>query len=67
MVFDDANDIIYKNFGDEFYSSVVSDWHVFVLYKNLGLTYIGHSSNHRRRYKIVDQNKWILARLKYGI
>lgn len=70
MIFDDISDNIYRTFVCDVY--VECSWTEFVMYKDLGLVYIERYFNdlhccYSSVYEVVDQKKWALARLKYGI
>ena len=73
MEFDDYDYIIYNKFVTEFTKFLfdVTDKNLrdgmyfnhFLESKDLGiisLSYMGH------RYKVVDEKKWIIAKIKYG-
>lgn len=72
MEFKDPQSKVYKIFRDEWVNSPESrmlcddtSWFNLIKNKNLGIEYI--SARCFDCYKIVDQKKWLLTRLKYGI
>jgi len=67
MVFNDIEQKLLLLFMDEYIRSQYSTWPDFIYFtkqKDLGiisLSWIGPT------YKVVDENKWTLAKIKYGI
>jgi hypothetical protein len=61
---------IYNSLYSE-YSSLESGyktWKEFIAYKDLGLLYIPpHTSGTTDMYEIIDEKKWALSKIKYGI
>ena len=41
------------------------NWDDFILYKDMGIVSVGNRTHWL--YQVVDEKKWVLARLKYGI
>ena len=69
MEFDDPHEVIYYYFEDDYYdNSYANNWQEFVKYIDIGIEYIESAElvdvDH---YKIVDEKKWLLAKIKYGI
>lgn len=64
MEFEDVQDKVYGALCDE-YSQSDKKWGEFILYKNLGIEYkpVFHSNT----YKIIDEKKWLLTKIKYGL
>ena len=62
MEFNDYDCIIYIIFKQEFHLHSSPIWNEFILEKNIGLVYYGNN-----RYRIVDEKKWMLTKIKYGI
>jgi len=63
-------DVIYVRFINEWSSintlNFFISWEDFIKSKDLGVIFIkGNYFN--KRYKIVDKNKWALAKIKYAI
>jgi hypothetical protein len=71
MEFEDTNDTIYNIFKHEYIFSYPSrdDWHVFINNKNIGILHNRKYSRHHGWiiYTIVDEKKWMLTKIKYGI
>jgi hypothetical protein len=70
MEFEDIDNIIYHKFILEFSDMLASSYNkthesqlnLFFKNKNLGIVHMKHQT-----YKIVDEQQWLLAKLKYGI
>jgi hypothetical protein len=65
MEFKDVQAVLYDAFFSEYSCSRFfrnGDWSVFINNKNIGLMCIEGGV-----YKVVDEKKWVFARLKYGI
>ena len=74
MEFEDKDDSIYKKFILEFVlarttlkmmqsaSECESQWNIFLKHKDFGIYYKAYGI-----YEIIDQKKWLYAKLKYGI
>lgn len=72
MEFKDVNDVIYSTLYEEYSSRdnfYNSSWNEFLLNYDIGiqdvatgLQYVGSSN-----YTIIDEKKWLMAKLKYGI
>jgi len=60
--------MVYDTFKDEFYEDSV-DWDDFVEKKDIGIRFnmLDRYTKDGDNYTIVDNKKWLLARLKYGI
>jgi len=62
------NDLIYENLKDEFRFKLQREpylyinWSTFIKSKDLGIVF----NNNTHEYKITDQKKWTLAKIKYG-
>ena len=73
MVFKDDDEMVYQTFMAEYRCSPSYNkgfgWKVFLENKNLGIEH--HPDHYDMRgtslYKIVDEKKWMLTRIKYGI
>lgn len=61
------NDLIYENLKDEFRFKLQREpyinWLTFIKSKDLGIVF----NNNTDEYKIIDEQKWLLAKLKYGL
>ena len=61
------NDLIYENLKDEFRFKLQREpyinWLTFIKSKDLGIVF----NNNTDEYKIIDEKKWAIARIKYGI
>ena len=53
----------YRTFGSS--ANYAYDWKEFIARKDLGI--ICTEVNKTVLYKIVDEKKWLIARIKYGI
>lgn len=59
---------LFKIFYYEYYSGDYESWKDLITKKDLGIHFIYWSRKIKAyRYKIVDERKWFLAKLKYGI
>lgn len=70
MEFKDVQKIIYKKFKDDEYRYVFRTWESFIKSKDLGIRYINKFpwvDSYFEDYEVVDQKKWLFARIKYGI
>jgi hypothetical protein len=60
------NDLIYENLKDEFRFKLQREpyinWLTFIKSKDLGIVF----NNNTHEYKITDQKKWALSKIKYG-
>lgn len=60
------NDLIYENLKDEFRFKLQREpyinWLTFIKSKDLGIIF----NNNTHEYKIIDQKKWLLNKIKYG-
>ena len=60
------NDLIYENLKDEFRFKLQREpyinWLTFIKSKDLGIVF----NNNTNEYKIIDQKKWALNKIKYG-
>jgi len=66
MEFRDINDSIKKTLIKEYNDSPIIGWSCFIEKKDLGVAY-NNVASHHNVYYIIDDKKWVLARLKYGI
>lgn len=69
MVFKDELDgNLFELFRKEFYDikNPYKDWCEFIKHKDIGIEY-DYTHHHYDRYHIIDERKWSLTRLKYGI
>lgn len=71
MVFNDVDDIVYRTFVYDFHSHKLTKWKEYIQSKNLGIKHIENVFNSQTFlnssiYEIVDQKKWLLAKIKYG-
>ena len=58
------NIIIYSTFKVEYFlNNTTPSWSSFVLSKDLGIILINF---HEETYRITDEKKWLLSKLKYG-
>ena len=67
MEFKDTNDRLYSALQDIYYNcetrySITLGWQGFVKEQDIGLQYLSYD-----RYKITDEKKWLLTKIKYGI
>lgn len=61
-----SDDPIFRCFKKEWSESNHYLYKEFINYKNLGIIWlINRSKNHC--YEIIDEKKWLLTKLKYGI
>jgi hypothetical protein len=62
------SDIIYKTFIEEYMTSSYIGWDRFIKSKDLGLTVtnLAVEKFSKCNYIVVDEKKWLLAKLKYG-
>ena len=63
---------MYPTFKKEWLSSHFIRWEDFIASKDLGITCFNKTSSIDTtigfiEYKIVDEKKWLIARIKYGI
>jgi len=71
MEFEDIHDKVYGTFRDEFLAQAHKDangdrcWYNFIQNKDLGVQYIVKPGFDA--YGVIDEKKWLFARLKYGI
>ncbi len=60
------NDLIYENLKDEFRFKLQREpyinWLTFIKSKDLGIDF----NNNTDEYKIIDEKKWALNKIKYG-
>jgi hypothetical protein len=60
------NDLIYENLKDEFRFKLQREpyinWLTFIKSKDLGIVF----NNNTDEYKIIDEKKWALNKIKYG-
>jgi len=66
MEFRDINGSIKKTLIKEYSFSNVIGWSNFIEKKDLGIAY-NNVASHHNVYYIIDDKKWVLARLKHGI
>lgn len=64
MEFRDQSGLIYAVFFHEWVENGHELWADFIKRKDLGLQHIGYSHG---TYIIVNEKKWLLSKLKYGI
>jgi hypothetical protein len=62
MVFEDNDCKMYDLFIKEYRNSNYGFWEDFILGKDIGVKYMQFD-----RYAIIDQKKWMITKLKYGI
>lgn len=79
MVFKDYNDIVYQTFVAEYRCSEFPEdkefwwrgfgWRLFLENKDIGIEHCPnlYNTDARATYKIINEKKWTIARLKYGI
>ena len=68
MEFEDDNNVIFLTF----YEKWCKDgriWEDFIISKNLGIVYVytKYRENMYHTYRIIDEKKWALNKIKYGI
>jgi hypothetical protein len=67
------SDKIHIRLENVFYHEWLQDenllnWKTFINEKDLGIIYFGRSlSKNLTEYEIIDEKKWLLAKIKYGI
>ena len=66
MEFRDVNNIITDMFLDEYTQSSIIGWTRFIEKKDIGIVYNNTHSAHNI-YKVVNEKKWLLTKIKYGI
>jgi hypothetical protein len=66
MVFKDKKYLIHLSLIEEYGKTDASvvDWRHFISLKDLGIIVL---SWERQEYRITDEKKWTLAKIKYGI
>ena len=62
----DSDNAIYECFKEEFLMSGRIVWESFIESKDIGLKYFWYSKA-GHGYYIIDERKWMLAVLKYGL
>lgn len=65
MQFEDINDTVYSALQYEFEAEYIrtnKQWSDFIKDKDIGIQYFI-----KKVYTIVDQKKWLLAKIKYGL
>lgn len=71
MVFEDSTNCLFWLLRDEWHltSSIYKGgWYSFILHLDLGIEYLPIESGAVFKvYKITNNKKWLLTRLKYGI
>lgn len=65
MIFKDVKHTIYDTFTPKYQSSYGS-WMLFVQSLDLGVSYMHTTHDGAGLYKIENQKKWLLIKLKYG-
>jgi hypothetical protein len=60
MEFNDVE--IYYKFRDIFYKQK-KNWYLFIKELDIGIISLNY---HHNLYKIIDEKKWLLAKIKYG-
>lgn len=63
MEFNDKRCIVFKKLSNSKYISY-NDWPKFIQDKDIGIIC---SNPYQHHYKIINQKKWMLAKIKYGI
>lgn len=63
MVFKDERCTVFKKLSNSKYISYI-DWPKFVQDKDIGIVCIDAYTHY---YKIVNEKKWLISRLKYGL
>lgn len=64
----DTEEHVYTLFADEYHNQLTLSWSEFVETKDLGVEHVKHQPIDKYfTYTIVDEKKWLLARIKYGI
>lgn len=58
------NATIYIHFRNEYFSNKNNLWKTFIDSKDLGVICLSYLND---EYRIVDEKKWLLAKIKYGI
>jgi hypothetical protein len=66
MVYYDEGRKVYSVFWFEYHTSNIFDWKEFIDLKDLGIRYIKRGISNDL-YNVVDEKKWLLAKIKYGI
>jgi len=67
MEFNDKEFKVYCGFQDEFHRFKPDDYNLFLASKDIGIKYIVKDISPCHHYKIVDEKKWALAKIKYGL
>lgn len=64
----DIRDKIYFCFLDEYHNCTLKiNWREFIRSKDIGIEDVTTDTQFGAKYQIVDEKKWLLTRLKYGI
>lgn len=60
---------IYEQFKFEYRDSAIYSWKDFVIEKDIGVDCIGEEGGYawEFEYTVTDEQKWFLAKIKYGI
>jgi hypothetical protein len=69
MVFEDVNSDVFEALEEEWKGCLNGgeySWGDFLKHKDLGIEFIWESQR-IDKYTIVDYNKWMLTRIRYGI
>lgn len=70
MVFEDTKHTIYTALIDEYKYSSINDWSEFVESLDVGIRFISNDDDEELVndvYEITDEEKYFLAKIKYGI
>lgn len=75
MDFEDCNEVIYFCLRDLYHNSnfdkstpiKVNDWSKFIEYMDIGIVCNNADYLRPSLYTIVDEKKWVLAKIKYGL
>jgi hypothetical protein len=56
--------ILHQEWWWDYFSPNLTSWKDYILLKNLGLDVLDDSLH---TYRIIDEKKWLLTKIKYGL
>jgi len=64
-----TNHKIYQQFAFNYRDSPIECWTDFIIEQDIGVTCIGESEMYswEFEYIVIDEKKWFLSKLKYGL
>jgi hypothetical protein len=67
MEFEDRGFKVYRALQDEFRNYKNCDYVSFLAMKDIGIKYIDKNISAFDHYEIIDEKKWLLAKIKYEL